>query len=78
MEQIEYKEYEGRGVAAVGCQLDHAEGGDAVGANATQLAVQIGLARAERRYGGGNRRVFMRPVEPGAREQLDRAAACMR
>jgi len=48
MEQIEYKEYEGRGVAAVGRQLDHAEGCDAVGADAAELAVEIGLPRADR------------------------------
>jgi hypothetical protein len=53
--------------------LDHAEGGDAVGEDPTQLAVEICLARAERRHGRGDRRVFMGPVEPGSREQLHRA-----
>ena len=69
MEQIEYKEYEGRGVAAVGRQLDYAERSDAVGAHAAKLAVQIGLSGAERRHGLGDRGIFVGPVEPGAREQ---------
>jgi hypothetical protein len=49
--------------------LDHAEGGDAVEAHAAQLAVEIGLFGAKRRRGGGDRRIFVRPVEPAAREQ---------
>ena len=44
------------------------------GNNAAQLAVQIGVARTERRYRGGDRRIFMGPVEPGASQQLHRAA----
>ena len=47
---------------------------DAVGPDAAQLAVEIGLARAERRHRRGDRRIFMRPVEPGARQQPHRAA----
>jgi hypothetical protein len=54
-------------------QLDHAEGGDAVGADAAQFAVEIGLAGAERRQGSGDLRIFRRPVESGARQQLHRA-----
>jgi len=50
------------------------EHGDAVGADAAQFAVEIGLARAERRHGPGDRRVFVGPVEAGARQQLHRAA----
>ncbi len=48
--------------------------GDAVGKDAAQFTVEIGLARAERRHRLGDRRVFVRLVEPGAREQLHRAA----
>jgi hypothetical protein len=32
-------------------------------------AVEIGLCRRQRCHGRGDRRVFVRPVEPGAREQ---------
>ena len=34
VDKIEEEEHERRGVAAIGRQLDHAEGGDAVGAHA--------------------------------------------
>src|SRR5205823_5863161 len=47
---------------------------DAIREHAAQFAVKIGLARAERRHGLGDRRVFMRPVEPGAGEELNGAA----
>jgi hypothetical protein len=49
--------------------LNHAEGSDAVGAHAAQLAVEIGLRGRQGRDGRGDRRIFSRPVEPGAREQ---------
>jgi hypothetical protein len=39
------------------------------GAYAAQLAVEIGLARPERRHGIGDRRIFVCPVEPGSRQQ---------
>ena len=74
MEKIEQEEHEPGGVAGVRRQLDHAERGDAVGAHAAQFAVEIGLARAERRDGRGDRRIFVRPVEPGAGQQPHRAA----
>ena len=61
-------------IAGVRCGLDHAERCDAVGKDAAQLAVEIGLARAERRHRRGDQRVFMRPVEPGAGQQLHRSA----
>ena len=35
--------------------------------------VEIGLVGPERRHGRGDRRVFMRPVEPGAGQQPHRA-----
>jgi len=70
VQKIEQEEHERRRVAAVGRQLDYAERSDAVGAHAAELAVEIGLAHAQRRYGGGDRRIFVRPVEPGARQQL--------
>ena len=73
IQKIEQEEHQRRGVAAVRRKLDRAERGDAVGAHAAQLAVEIGLAGAERRHGGGDRRVLMRPIEPGAGEQPHRA-----
>ena len=48
VQKIEQKEHQRRGVAAVGRQLDHAERDDAVGADAARLAVEIGLACADR------------------------------
>ena len=51
-------------VADVRRGLDHAERRDAVREHAAQFAVEIGLARPERRYDLGDRRVFVRPVEP--------------
>src|SRR5438552_1602743 len=42
-------------VGAVQSKLDDVEAGDAVGANAAQFAVEIGLARAERRDGRSDR-----------------------
>jgi hypothetical protein len=42
---------------------------DAVGAHTAQLAVEIGLPGAKRRHGGGDRRIFVGPVEPGAGQQ---------
>jgi hypothetical protein len=43
-------------VAGIRRGLDHAERGDVIGEDAAQLAVEIGLARPERRYGRGDRR----------------------
>jgi hypothetical protein len=74
IEQIEQEENQCRGVAAVGRQLNNVERGEAVGADAAQFAVEIGLARIERRHGLGDGRIFVGPVEPGARQQFDRAA----
>ena len=37
--------------------------------HATQFSVEISLARIERRHGLGDRRIFMRPIEPGAGQQ---------
>jgi hypothetical protein len=48
VQKIEQEEHEAGGVAGIGCQLDHAERGDTVGAHAAQLAVEIGLASADR------------------------------
>src|SRR5262249_16837427 len=59
---------------AIRSELDDVERSDAVGSDAAQFAVEIGLARIERRHGLGDRRVFMGPVQPGARQQLNRAA----
>jgi hypothetical protein len=69
VEEIEQEEHEAGGVAGVGRQLDHAERGDAVGAHAAEFAVEIGLARRERRYRRRDLRIFMGPVEPVAGEE---------
>jgi hypothetical protein len=74
VEKIEEEEDQRRRVTAVGGELDDAEGGEAVGADTAQFAVEIGLARVELRDGFGDRRILTGPVEPGARQQLDRAA----
>jgi hypothetical protein len=50
------------------------KGGDAVGKDAAQFAIEIGLARAERRHRLGDVRIFMRPVEPGAGQKARGAA----
>jgi hypothetical protein len=60
--------------AAVGRELNDIERGNAVGANAAQFAVEIGLADIELGHRFGDRRIFMRPVEAGARQQFHRAA----
>ena len=73
MQQIEQKEHQPGSVAGVGSGLNAAERGDAVGADAAQFAVEIGLAGIERRDGPGDRRIFLRPVEPGTGQQFDRA-----
>ena len=74
VEEIEQEKHESIAIAAVRCILDQAEGGGAVGANAAQLAVEIGLPRRQRFDRRRDRRVFMRPVEAGAGQQPDRAA----
>ena len=74
VEQIEQEEHEAGGVAGVRRQLDHAERGDAVGAQSAQFAVEIGLARGQRRDGRRDLRIFMRPVEPVAGEEPHLAA----
>jgi hypothetical protein len=70
----EQEEHEAGGVAGVGRQLDHAERGDAVGPHAAQFAVEIGLARGERRDGCRDLRIFGGPVEPVASEEPHLAA----
>src|SRR6516165_4300441 len=66
MEKIEQEEDQRRRVGAVRSELDDVERGDAVGTDAAQFAVEIGLPRIERRHGFGDRRIFVRPVEPRA------------
>jgi hypothetical protein len=76
--KIEQEEDERSGIAAIGCRLDHAERGDAVGAHAAELAVEIG---AERRYGRGDRWIFVGPVSPvrvSNRTAPSSRRACMR
>jgi hypothetical protein len=72
MQQIEQKERQPGGVAGVGRGLDPRKRGDAVGADAAQFAVEIGLAGIERRHSFGDRWIFARPVEAGAGQQFDR------
>src|SRR5205807_5858552 len=57
VEEIEQEKHESIAVAAVRCILDQAEGGGAIGANAAQLAVEIGLPRRQRFDRGRDRRV---------------------
>jgi hypothetical protein len=44
------------------------------GAHVAQLAVEIGLCRRQGQYGRGNRRMFMRPVEPSAGQEAHRTS----
>ena len=74
MQKIEDEEHEPGRVARIRRGLDHAEGGDAVGEDAAQLAVEIGPCGGQSRHGLGDRRIFRSPVEPGAGEKLYRAA----
>jgi hypothetical protein len=74
MQQIENEIHQPGRVAGVRRGLDHAEGRDAVREGAAQFAVGIGLARIERRHGFGDGRIFVRPVEAGAGQQLHSAA----
>jgi hypothetical protein len=74
VEKIEQEEHKAGGVAGVGRQLDHAERGDAVGADAAQLAVEISLAGGKRRDRPGDLRIFRGPVEPVAGQLLHLAA----
>ena len=63
-----------RGVRVVGRELDDIKRGEAVGADAAQFAVEIGLARFKCRHRFGDGRVLMGPIEAGARQQLEGAA----
>jgi hypothetical protein len=74
VEKIEQKEHQTGGVAAVRCGLDHAERGDAVGVHAAQLPFEISVVGPEREHGRGDRRIFVRLGEPGARQHPHRAA----
>jgi hypothetical protein len=55
MQQIEEKEHEAGGVAGIGANWIMLK--EALGADAAQFAVEIGLAGAERRHGPGDRRI---------------------
>jgi hypothetical protein len=61
--EIEQEKDQGRRVAAVRGELHNIEGGDAIGADATQLTIQIGLASEERLHGLADRRIFVGPIE---------------
>jgi hypothetical protein len=69
-------------MAAVRGKLNDIERDGAVGADAAQFAVEIGLACVELGDGFGDRRILVRPVEAGACQQLHRLPrsrrACMR
>jgi hypothetical protein len=74
MQKVEDEEHEPGRFAGIRRGLDHAERGNAVRKDAAQFAVEVSLARTERRHGRGDRRVFMGPVEPGASQKAHRAA----
>ena len=74
VEKIEQEEDERRRVAAVRSELNDVEGSDAVGTDAAEFAVEIGLAHIELDHGLGDRRVLVRPIEPGAGQQFRCAA----
>jgi hypothetical protein len=66
-EKVDRKKTSAACVAAGRSELDDVERGDAVRANAAQFAIQIALPRIEHNHGFGDRRIFVDPVEPGAR-----------
>jgi hypothetical protein len=66
MEQVEQEKDERLAVARVRRGLDQAERGRAVGANAAELAIKIGLPGGDRRKSRGNRRIFMGPDRCGS------------
>jgi hypothetical protein len=71
--KIEREEFEPGGVARIRHVLDHAERGDTVGADTTHFAVEISLFAPSDNTAAASVRIFMRPVEPGAGQQPDRA-----
>jgi hypothetical protein len=73
VQKVEQEKDQGFGVALVGRGLDQAERSRAVGPHTAQFPIEIGLSGRERRNRRGDRRVLMRPVEPGAGQQPDRA-----
>jgi len=73
VEEVEQEKDEGFGAARVGCRLNQAERGDAVGTDAAQLTVEISLPDRQRCHRRSYRRVFVGPVEPRAGQQPDRA-----
>jgi hypothetical protein len=80
VEEIEQEKHQSIAVAAVRCILDHAEGGAAIGANAAQLPVKIGLPG---RQGFdavivGYLRVQSRPVRVSSRIAPGSSRACIR
>jgi hypothetical protein len=72
MEQIEQKEGERVGIAAIGRGLDQAEGVRSIRAHPAQLAVETSLRRRQGGQCRGNRRVFVCPIEPSAGQQPNR------
>lgn len=74
VEEIEQEKDEGVAFTGVRCVLDQAERGCAVGADAAQLPVEIGLFGGERCNRRSDACVFIRPVKPGPGQQPDRAA----
>jgi hypothetical protein len=55
----------------IGGVLDQSKGRDTVGTHSAELAVQVSLPDREGAQRSGNRRIFVRPVEPGAGQQPD-------
>ena len=65
MQKIEQEEDQRGRVGAIRGELDDVEGGDPVGPDAAELAIEISLARVERRDRLGDRRIFVGPDPMG-------------
>jgi len=78
VEEVEQEEDESVGVARIRSRLDQAERGLPISGNAAELAIKISLLYRQNRPCRGYSRVFVRPVQAGARQQLDPAAVQLR
>jgi hypothetical protein len=81
MQEVEDEIHQPGGVAGVGDGLDNAEGGDAVGVDAAELAVEIRLTRRKDDTEAASARylcVQSRPVRVSSRTAPRSRRACMR
>ena len=80
MQKVEDEEHQPSRIAGVRCRLDHAEGGDAVGEDPAQLAVDIGLLRSAATAAtiAGYLRVQSSPVRVRSFTAPRSRRACMR